>query len=57
MATVPTIEEMEDMKDRMEKFRDLVKDDRKEAIRILHSAGIVDKRGKFTAPYRVRDDR
>lgn len=44
--------EAEAFKNKLEETRDRVKGNKEEAIRILHAAGITDKRGKLTAPYR-----
>ena len=56
MASVMTVEEIEALKQQLESTRERVKGNRKEAIRVLHAAGIATKKGKLTARYRVARD-
>lgn len=51
MASTMTVEEFEALKRELESTRERVKGDRKEAIRVLHAAGIVTKKGKLTSRY------
>lgn len=56
MASVVSIQEIEALKRKIEATGERVKKDRKEAIRILHAAGITDETGKLTEPYRLTED-
>ncbi len=57
MASVVNIKEIETLKQKLKSTRQRVNRDRKEAIRVLHAAGITDETGKFTDPYRVTRDK
>lgn len=52
MASVMTVEELRILKEKLESTRERVRGNRKEAIRVLHDAGIVTKKGKLASPYR-----
>ena len=56
MASSVTTEEIEALKQRLETIRQRVKHDRKEAIRLLHAAGITDEFGKLVDPYRATQE-
>jgi hypothetical protein len=51
------LEEIEALRRKLKATSERVKGDRKEAIRVLHAAGITDEEGKLTEPYRTPDDR
>jgi len=53
MASVVTPEEIETLKLKLKSTRELVRRDRKEAIRVLRAAGITDEAGKLTVPYQA----
>lgn len=54
MASVVTNEEIEELSQKLKATRERVeKGGREEAIRVLHAAGITDKKGRLTAPYRT----
>ncbi len=53
MASVATAEEMKRLNERLQSTRERVRGNRKEAIRVLHSAGITTKRGKLTSHYQT----
>ncbi len=44
-------EDLEKLNESLRATQERVKGNRKEAIRVLHAAGIVTKDGKLTAPY------
>jgi hypothetical protein len=50
--STPTPEEYKAIEEALIEARERVRGNKKEAIRILHAAGIVTKKGKLTAPYR-----
>jgi hypothetical protein len=54
---VVSAEEIEALKRKLESTRERVKGNRKEAIRVLHAAGITDEAGKLTEPYRLTQDK
>ncbi len=53
MASTITAEEINIIKQKIDAARESVKNNPKEAIRFLNEAGITDKAGKLTAPYRT----
>ncbi|MEN6519563.1 MAG: hypothetical protein ABFD46_00220 [Armatimonadota bacterium] len=57
MASVMTVEEMRILKENLESTQKRVSGNRKEAIRVLHEAGIVTKKGKLASPYRSTQDK
>ena len=50
-------EDLEKLNENLRATRERVKGNRKEAIRVLHAAGIVTKDGKLTAPYRENQEK
>jgi len=57
MASLVTVEEIENLKRKLESTRERVKRDRKEAIRVLHAAGITTETGELADPYRMNRDK
>jgi len=50
-------EDLEKLNETLRATQERVKGNRKEAIRVLHAAGIVTKAGKLTALYRGKQDK
>jgi len=57
MASVVSSEQLESLNERLKSTSDRVKNDRKEAIRVLQAAGITNKKGKLTSVYRVIEEK
>lgn len=57
MASEMTAEEFGVLKEKLDSTRERVRGNRKEAIRVLHEAGIVTKKGKLAFPYRETLDK
>ena len=56
MASVISAEELKILKQEFDSMRKRVKENPEEAMRILQSAGIADKKGKLAARYRTKKE-